>query len=217
MVILAVATGLAWAVSGWSALGLLRRGSLLARLRRLLAAMVFACLGFALASALAVVQVFQAFAGETLIARVTTRPIAREAFELTYQPVAIPPVSRRLRWPVSDETLTVQLRGDQWVVSGGVVKWQPWLTALGLSSYHRPMRLTGQFSDLTTQQAAPPSVAPIGPPVDWLWELLYRAQRFLPFIESAYGSAAYSYVEPEMVQEIYVTPSGYLIKRKAAP
>ena len=89
----------------------------------------------------------------------------------------------------------------------------PLLTALGWKSYHRPMRLSGQFSSAAQQRSHLPTVSVLEPAViDRLWEGAYWADAYLPFVEAVYGSSAYVYVQPGLVQEIYVTPSGYLIK-----
>ena len=110
----------------------------------------------------------------------------------------------------------VELQGDQWMVSGGLIKWHPALALLGLKSYHRPMRIAGQFTDLRQQRAHLPTVYPLQQAlVDRCWEAFYWAGRRLPFVEAVYGSSAYAYVEPGVAQDIYVTPSGYLIKRVA--
>ena len=203
MKFLVVATLILWLISVWCAMGAVRGPGLVRRLRRLLAAGVFACLGVILGALLTLVHAFHAFSGETLIARVMTRRLSPEKFELTYVPAAAGAAS----------PMRVELRGDQWSISGGVVKWHPWLTALGLSSYHKPMRLSGQFSDLERQRANLPRVYALEPSVDRVWESLYWLDPYLPFVEAVYGSSAYVYVEPNAVQEVYVTPSGYLIKR----
>jgi len=75
------------------------------------------------------------------------------------------------------------------------------------------MRISGQFSRLDQQRARPPTVYPVGPLIDRVWEAFYRADPYLPFVEAVYGSSAYVYVEPGVAQEVYVTSSGYLIKR----
>ena len=84
---------------------------------------------------------------------------------------------------------------------------------MGVRSYHQPRRLSGQCADLERQRAQPPTVYPLAPDVDWIWELAYRLDPYLPFVEAVYGSSAYAYVEAGVTQEVYVTPSGYLIKR----
>jgi hypothetical protein len=193
-------------------LGALRVPGLVGRLRRLLAAAVWGALGSLLLGLWLLLHTFQAFTGETLIAEVSARRLAGDAFELTYRPVpeqasGVPSASR-------GTPLVVQLRGDQWAISGGVVKWHPWLTWLGVKSYHKPLRLSGQFSDVARQRAEAPTVYQFDPAGDRLWEMLYWADPHLPFIEAVYGSAAYVYVEPRLVQHVYATLSGYLIKRK---
>ena len=173
------------------------------RLRWLLAGTGGAGLGVLLGMLWLVLQAFQMFSGETLVARVTTRRLAPEEFELTYAPSEV-------GLPVT----TVRLRGDQWAVSGGIIKWHPWLTALGLKSYHRPARLAGQFSNLAQQRTQPPTVSSLIPDRDWLWDRLYWLAPVFPFIEAVYGSSAYVFVEPRATFELYVTPSGCLIKRR---
>jgi len=178
-----------------------QHGGMLGGLRRLLVAAAFAVLGLVLGSLFILVQLFQAFAGETLVARVTTTRLSSPAFELTYTPADGTP---RVR---------VELEGDQWSVSGGIVKWHPWLTALDVKSYHRPIRLSGQFSSLAEQRKRPPTAHALEPVADRFWEAFYWADPYLPFVDAVYGSSAYVYVEPDVVHELYVTPSGYIIKR----
>ena len=203
MTMLAAAALIIWLISFWCLGGGLYGRGLMRRLRRLITAAVFASLGALLTTLLIVFHAFHAFSGETLIAQVSARRLSPEEFELTYA-------------PAGRAALTVRLRGDQWVLSGGVVKWHPWLTAFGLDSYHKPMRLSGQFSDVKRQRSRPPTVAALEPEGDQFWELLYRFDPYLPFVEAVYGSSAYVYVEPGLTQEVYVTSSGYLIKRKTA-
>jgi hypothetical protein len=190
-------------LTGWCLLRALTGGGLVRRFQRLAAAACWLVLAITLGSAALVVQLFHAFAGETLVAQVTTERIAPQRFTLTYQPAepGKPPK-------------TMTLRGDQWAFTGGIVKWHPWLTALGLSSYHKPRWMSGQFADLGRQQAQPPTIYPLEPLTDPVWEGLYWADPYLPFVEAVYGSSAFVYVEPGIVQDVFVTPSGYMIKRQ---
>jgi hypothetical protein len=186
---------------------------LVGKLRQLVAALVLAALGVVLASVLVIGRLFETFSAETLVATVTTRRLSPTEFELTYAPAPTPKV---LVWGPArrpQEPVRARLRGDQWMVSGGVVKWHAWLMALGVTSYHKPLRLSGQFSNVESQRAHLPTVHALEPSVDRLWEWFYRADPYLPFVDAVYGSSAYVYVEPNTVQEIYVTHSGYVIKR----
>ena len=211
MTILAVSTLIVWGLALWSGAAALRPTGLTRRLKRLVAATLLAGLGSLLAALLVVLHAWHAFSGETLVARVTTTRLSPQDFTLKYLPVAEGASAARGAGPITQ----IRLQGDQWSLSGGLVKWHPWLTALGLKSYHKPMRVSGQFSRLEPQRTHPPTVYPLDSDVDWVWEWLYRVSPALPFIDAVYGSAAYVYVEPGVIQEVYVTPSGYLIKRRA--
>jgi hypothetical protein len=200
---LMIGTAGVWLLALWSAFGVLRGPGILRRVRKLVDAAVCAALGGLLVGVLILLRAFLAFSGETFVAQVRAKRLSPTEFELTYTPSG------------ADRGRTVMLRGDQWAVSGGLVKWHPWLTAMGWASYHRPMRLSGQFSSLEEQRRRPPTIEGIAEPgVDRFWEAVYWADPSLPFIEAVYGSSAYAYVEPGVAQEIYVTPSGYLIKKR---
>lgn len=203
MQLLLIGTAAVWFLALWSLLGVLRGPGVLRRVRKLVDAAVCVVLGGLLVGVLILLRAFLAFSGETLVAEVRARRLSPAEFELTYTPARDASVR------------TMALRGDQWAVSGGLVKWHPWLTAMGWPSYHKPMRLSGQFSSLEEQRRRPPTVEEIAEPgVDRFWEAVYWADPYLPFVEAVYGSSAYAYVEPGAVQEIYVTPSGYLIKKR---
>ncbi|MBI4341215.1 MAG: hypothetical protein HY598_02915 [Candidatus Omnitrophica bacterium] len=207
MSVLVGATVVAWGMALWRLIGLVRGPGLIGRLRRLFGMVFWAGLGLLLGAVLILRQCFLAFSGETLVARVTAQRLAPQRVELRYRPMA----------PERPE-VRMELQGDQWAVSGGIVKWHPALALLGIKSYHRPMRLSGQFSDLQQQRTHLPTVYALQPHlVDRYWEGMYWVGRYLPWVEAVYGSSAYAYVEPGRVQEIYITPSGYIIKVQPGP
>ena len=199
---LTIITLLLWVLSLVSWWALLRTRGLLARLQRFAGALLTTGAALLVSTVLVMGRVAQAFSGATLIARVQTQPQSAATFDLRYTPVG------------AGAPVTTTLAGNQWAISGGIIKWHPWLTAMGLRSYHQPRRLGGQWSDLERQRAQPPSVYPLAPDGDWVWELAYRLDPYLPFVEAVYGSSAYAYVAAGVTQEVYVTPSGYLIKRR---
>ncbi len=158
------------------------------------------CVGLRLA-----LRSFEAFASSRLVAEVHCRWVGHQAFELSFTPVR----DGRLQTPQ-----LLSLRGDQWVLGGGIVKWHPWLTALGLPSYHKLTRVSGRFANVQEEVTAPPTAVELNGGVDQIWWTFYRLTPILPFVEATYGSAAFTYVNPAVVHDIYVTPSGYLIKRQ---
>ena len=205
MTVVVAVTLLIWLIGLGCWVQVFRARGLLRTFRHLMAASAVTVIGILLSALLVILHAFQVFSGETLVARVTSRWISPMRCELTYVPAGTGGGSALERRAL--------LEGDQWSVSGGIVTWHPWLTFMGLDSYHHPMRLSGQFSDIAQQRTHLPTVEPLSPELDRFWEALYWADRYLPFVEAVYGSAAYAYVEPGVVQEVYVTPSGYLIKR----
>ena len=199
---LLASTAVSWVLGLWSAFQAVRHPGLLRTPMRLLFAAVYAATGLLLGSVFMLLHFFDAFSNETLVAQVVVTRMSPPAFELTYTPAT-----------AGGEPQDVQLEGDQWAVSGGIIKWHPWLTALGLKSYHRPMRLSGQFSRVADQRSHLPTVYPLESDLlDRFWEAFYWADPRLSFVEAVYGSSAYVYVQRGVVEEIYVTPSGYLIK-----
>ena len=185
-----------------SLLGVLGSKGAVRRLQALVGTLLWGGLAGLLGAVLVILHTFHVFTGEALIAVVETRRLGNDRFELTYTPSASGEPSR-----------TMELTGDQWAISGGVVKWQPWLASLGLQTYHKPLRLTGQFASAEKQRATPPSLYELDERVDRFWEVLYWVEQRVPLLDAVYGSSAYVYVEPDMIDEVYVTATGYLIRR----
>lgn len=193
----------------WSACALLliravKDPSILKNVRRLILAAVFGGAGTLLTGLLILMHFYLAFSNESLVAEVSIAKRGAQRFELTYSPAV----------EEMGGTRYFDLEGDQWSISGGIVKWHPWLTALGLKSYHKPMRISGQYADLEAQRSHYPTIYPLQSSGNWFWELLYALDPHLPFVEAAFGSAAYAAAEPGMKYAVYITPSGYMIKRQ---
>lgn len=180
-------------------------GGFFSRFRRLAFAGIAGAFGIVLSALYVSLGLCLAFSQETLIAKVHTHKGSNKEFELRYEPVG---EAARIAQPE-----TVKLKGDQWMVSGAVVKWHPFFSLFGVRTYHRPLRISGQFASLEAQRSQPPTVYPIGSGQDKLWEAIYWVGPQLPFLEAVYGSAAYGFVDDQSVHEVYITPFGYLIKR----
>ena len=202
MVWLAAASIMVWLISFGFIVGAVRGPGIVRRMKRLFAAAVWSMFGVLLGGLLILMHAFHAFTGETLVAQVTIQSLAPGETALTYRPAPGGPPQ------------TVRIRGDQWAVSGGIIKWHPWLTVAGLTSYHKPMRISGQFSSLERQRTQPPTVYALEPGTDAVWECAYRLSRYLPVIDAVYGSSAYAYINPGDTYDVYVTPSGYVINRR---
>jgi len=201
---LGVAGALVLALGLWWVFGALRHRSVIGRIRRLVPALVALGVGALTLSLCMALRSFEAFARSTWVAQIQCRWVGHKAFELTYRLV----VADRLQAPQ-----VFRLRGDQWTVSGGVVKWHPWLTGLGIPSYHKLSRISGRFAQASEETSTLPTAYDLNGGLDRLWWFFYHVDPYLPFVEAVYGSAAYTYVNPAVVFDVYVMPSGYLIKR----
>ena len=200
----------AWMGGGFVAAGILlliaclRAKGLFALARRLIAAAGALLLGGLLLTGGFALRSFQMFSSRDVIAEVRCAPIGPSEYELSFVPI-----DRGRRRPAQ----TYRLSGDQWMISGGIVTWHPWLTWLGLPSYHKPTRLSGRFRRAADELSHSPSLAELNGGLDPVWDWYYRHQRWLPFVEAAYGSAAYVDTDPGVWHRVMVTPTGYLIDR----
>lgn len=106
----------------------------------------------------------------------------------------------------------VELAGDQWMVSGEILKWHPWLNLLGFRTLHKPTRFSGRFAQAAQERLQPPTVYELnnGPGAVWAW--LHQYGQRLPLVEAVYGNSAYTYAQPGRTYTLYVTLSGYLLK-----
>jgi hypothetical protein len=192
-------------IGALSGLGALRRRGLMARIRDLVFSAIVLSLGALCLGLTVALRAFEAFADSVKVSEVRCAWVGPKAFHLTYVP---------FRKGKPQEPKTFRLRGDQWSVSGGVVKWHPWLTALGLPSYHRPTRISGRYAQTAEETQGPPAAFNLDGELDRIWWLFYRLDPFLPFVDATYGSSAFTYVNPALLFEVHVTPSGYLIQHK---
>ena len=195
-------------VGAWQ-LGLaLSRPGLLGRLRRLVMGLTFGLVATLSLGLVVALRSFEAFAASHPVALVECRWVGEKTFDLQWIV---------LHEGTPQEPLTIRLKGDQWSVSGGIVKWHPWLTALGMPSYQKVTRISGRYAAVQEEIAHLPTAVELNGGFDRVWEWLYRLDPYLPFVEAAYGSAAFLSVNPAVVHQVDVAPSGYLIRHTRRP
>ena len=179
-----------------------RRGPL-AQVRGALAGLLLTAVGALALGLRLALRGFEAFSRETLVAEAVCTRVSSAEFELHYSAAidgALLPAE------------TFRLLGDQWALSGGIVLWHPWLTIAGAPSYHKPTRLGGRFASAEQERAQPPSVVELNGGDDPLWAWFYRLDPWLPFVDAAYGSAAFVPVDPSRRFQVFVSRTGYVIK-----
>ena len=94
-----------------------------------------------------------------------------------------------------------------------ILKWSPKINIIGVHTLHKITRLRGRYLTVEKELHMPSSVYEINFGTDSLWLLLYKYQRFFPFVEAVYGNSAYTFPDAKSQFLIYVTTSGYIIKK----
>lgn len=108
--------------------------------------------------------------------------------------------------------------GDEWQLDARVLKWKGVGVMLGLDPQYRLERFSGRYSSATDEQRATRSVFGLNERekgVD-VWKLSREYERFLPFVDTVYGSAAYLPMRDGARYEVLVTEDG-LVARAARP
>ena len=107
--------------------------------------------------------------------------------------------------------------GDEWQVGGDVLRFRPFMTALGVQPVFRLTRVEGRWNAAadanahkgTAYDRAPPSAA---------WLGLYRGADKAPMrwiVDGAHGQAVSQLPDRRAVYDIYVTPNGYIVDKRS--
>lgn len=109
---------------------------------------------------------------------------------------------------------TYSLPGDQWEVNARILKWTPKANLLGLHTAYRLNLIKGIYQNAEDESTRPHQAYALSVGQDWVWTLLSRYGKYLPFVEAVYGNAVSDSVEPGGVYEIFVTTSGLSAKKR---
>ena len=88
----------------------------------------------------------------------------------------------------------LELYGDMWQIDARIIKWQGWVSALGVMPGYQLGRLQGRYLSIDQELTAPRSVYDLRAEnimgVD-LWYLLNQQQIWMPWLDARYGSATF--------------------------
>lgn len=105
------------------------------------------------------------------------------------------------------------IKGDQWSVEGDVLKWEDWLTLLGLHTMYKLTRVRGRYLDTRQEIHNTPTVySLVENQEDAEWRWLYKYGHRLPFVIAVYGNTVFTYPSREQTFQIYVTSSGFMLQ-----
>jgi hypothetical protein len=157
-------------------------------------------LGVLLALAAASLRTYNRLTHEQEAARVSMRQIAPKQFALNVQ-------------PVGGRTQTFEVAGDEWQIDARLLKWRPIATIAGFDTVYRLERLSGRYSDINEERAARRTVHGLAQraPVDF-WVFLRNYNRYLPFGDALYGSAAFVPMADGAEYAVTVSSSGLVVR-----
>ncbi|MFH1092625.1 MAG: hypothetical protein V1739_00560 [Candidatus Omnitrophota bacterium] len=111
---------------------------------------------------------------------------------------------------------TFLFNADEWVIESRIVQWKSFFGITGARSYFQLERLSGRYLDIEKEKTMPRIVYALSSP-DKIWEVLYKFQKLIPFIEAVYGNSAFVRFEAGKKFHVYVTNSGLMIKDMTQP
>ena len=112
---------------------------------------------------------------------------------------------------------TLFFNADEWVIEGHMVLWKPVFGIFGAQRYYRLERISGRYRDIEKEKKEVRLVYSLSEQPDRFWAFIYRYQRFIPFVEAAYGNSAFVPFEPGKKFNVYVTYYGFMIKQVSEP
>lgn len=109
----------------------------------------------------------------------------------------------------------VMVDGDAWRVEAIVVKWRLPAIFAGVPPLYRLDRLSGRYADPRVAATAPPTVVPLEAPGSWDIALLsQRYTRWLPFVDTVYGSGVYLPLIDGASYQVSLMATGALVARQ---
>lgn len=103
-----------------------------------------------------------------------------------------------------------RLNGDQWMVEGYIVRWNPLLRWLGAGAYYKIDRFSGRYESDTCSLTHGRYV--IDSSHRGRWKSLLKYGQRTKLIDAAYGIAAFQYPAEE-AYGLYINDSGFIIKK----
>lgn len=107
--------------------------------------------------------------------------------------------------------------GDEWQVGGDILRFRPFMTALGVEPVFRLSRVEGRWSSAADANAHKATAFDRTPP-STAWLGLYRGADKPPMkwiVAGAHGQSVSQLPDRRAVYDIYVTPNGYIVDKRS--
>jgi hypothetical protein len=115
------------------------------------------------------------------------------------------------------QTEIYDVEGDEWQVGGDVMRFRPFMTALGVQPVFRLTRVEGRWNNAADANSHKGSAVDRAPP-SAAWLGLYRGADKAPMkwiVDGAHGQAVSQLPDRRAVYDIYVTPNGYIVDKRS--
>ena len=107
------------------------------------------------------------------------------------------------------------VKGDQWMIEGDIVKWDNWLYLLGLKNRYRLTRLSGRYMRTAEEVHQQRSIyALVKEEEHPLWRYLYEYGQWFPLVDTVYGNAVFQSLGAKKQYKIYIGTSGFIAREK---
>ena len=104
---------------------------------------------------------------------------------------------------------TFILNGDQWVIEGYILRWNTTLRFLGIHSYYTVTRFEGRFEKPIGTAVKTYEIYPEGV----MWQFFLKNADKIPFVDAAYGIAAFEYPDNNTAYTVYINDTGFIIRK----
>jgi hypothetical protein len=198
-----IAIGVFLVIGGWLSLKGLRR----LWQRRLLAGGMQGVTGFlflalaALAISIAMnLYTYNVFNDEQPVAEVRFEELANQYYRLYLIPEGM-------------AAQTYEIRGDEWQIDARVIKWHGLANLAGMRTVYRLERISGRYRDVEQERLDVRSVYALNTldGID-IWSVSRNNQKYLPWIDAVYGSAAYMPMANQARFQVSVASSGLVVR-----
>jgi len=108
------------------------------------------------------------------------------------------------------------IHGDEWQLDARILKWHGAAQLMGMDNFFRLERLSGRYTDIEKERNSRRSVYALGKNVGWevdVWNLAKDHKSWIPWVDAAYGSAAYMPMEHNSVYRVTLGQSGLIARR----
>ena len=115
--------------------------------------------------------------------------------------------------PEGQAAQTYEIRGDEWQIDARVIKWHGLANLAGMRTVYRLERISGRYRDVQQERVDVRSVYALNTldGVD-IWSVSRKNQKYMPWIDAVYGSAAYMPMAHQARFKVTVSSSGLVVR-----